>query len=338
MSLLILQLLRSPQILALSKYFCRSHISFHLPNHSAIDLLVHSLGHPTGKATHRRRMEMEKMVEAQDCGRRPGSPTDGATSRTIDQGKPTTDHAPSTSSSIPATINQTLEPKTQVKTDSFIASPGESRHRSSDNIGNDEASLEYRYSPLTEPGSIRLIRLIPDEDRNSPIWCELFEYPLQKQSEGTHLYEAISYVWGSEDNQQPVYIQSDGPKRRHLLVTANLHAALSHLRDRYFERRIWVDAICINQIDEKEKGLQVQSMAGIYAKAIRVIVWLGEARDNSDQALKDIISAAHQDTIAPINQRAGSTEPDQQPTEAILTLLRRPWFERIWVSKRYPII
>ncbi len=64
-------------------------------------------------------------------------------------------------------------------------------------------------------------------------------------------------------------------------------------------------------------------MAEIYSTASRVIVWLGEAQNDSDQALEDIRSAA--DAEFPVNR------PNKQ---AILTLLRQPWFERIWVREQ----
>ncbi|KAK3949482.1 hypothetical protein QBC32DRAFT_266659 [Pseudoneurospora amorphoporcata] len=54
-------------------------------------------------------------------------------------------------------------------------------------------------------------------------------------------------------------------------------------------------------------------MAKIYAKASRVIVWLGEEAAGSDQALEEIRIAAE-------DNKAG-----------ILALLQRPWFRRIWV-------
>ena len=46
-----------------------------------------------------------------------------------------------------------------------------------------------------------------------------------------------------------------------------------------------VDAICINQEDKIEKGMQVRYMSEIYSKASHVIVWLGEAENDSDRAL-----------------------------------------------------
>ncbi|KAI0186562.1 heterokaryon incompatibility protein-domain-containing protein [Xylaria flabelliformis] len=186
---------------------------------------------------------------------------------------------------------------------------------------------------------------MPHEDEKATTQCQIFEYPLQKVGEEAHLYEALSYVWGSEHDRRPICIQSDdigdnyptaqmkrgfdirsclstGNNSR-LLVTANLHTALSHLRGRLVERILWIDAICINQENKDEKGQQVQLMAKIYARAYRVIVWLGEAPDNNNQALEVIrVAAEEQSTSATIN------EVNEQ---AITTLLKRPWFQRIWV-------
>jgi len=172
------------------------------------------------------------------------------------------------------------------------------------------------YTSLPK-GSVRLMRLLPNSDKNSRIECQLMTFS-GLDSGSTHPYEAVSYVWGSEDNKKPVYIDGD-----ELYVTANLHVALSHLRHCFVEKILWVDAICINQHDNDEKGRQVQSMAKIYAKASRVIVWLGEAADNSDQALEAIrVAADEQRTIPSI---------DETNQQAILTLLEREWFKRIWV-------
>jgi hypothetical protein len=70
--------------------------------------------------------------------------------------------------------------------------------------------------------------------------------------------------------------------KRDLHITINLHAALLCLRDRLIDRNVWIDAICINQKDATEKGIQVRYMAEMCSKASRVILWLGEAADNSD--------------------------------------------------------
>jgi hypothetical protein len=176
----------------------------------------------------------------------------------------------------------------------------------------------YSYSPL-KPDTIRLLSLIPHEDENTPIQCRLFGYPLQESGERVHLYEALSYAWGCSDKPHSISIG-----RCHLSVTANLYTALLHLRDRFIERTIWVDAICINQNNLQEQGQQIQYMAEIYSKATRVIVWLGETAADSDEALEKIRVAADNESAKPLISESIKA--------STLALLQRPWFERIWVS------
>jgi hypothetical protein len=134
--------------------------------------------------------------------------------------------------------------------------------------------------------NIRLLRLLPNEDEAAPLHCELRNYSLRRLSPRTHLYEALSYVWGEPLKTWTIHV--DGVT---FPVTVNLYAALSRLRDHSFERIIWVDAVCIDQKNDKEKVQQIQIMPKIYSQANRVLVWLGEAADNSDQALEEIRAA-----------------------------------------------
>ncbi len=194
----------------------------------------------------------------------------------------------------------------------------DSYHFTESDTSMPESLYSCRHSPLPLGSHIRLLRLIPHEDEAAPIQCQLFNYSLHESIKKSHRYEALSYAWGGLDKPLSIYI--DNVK---MPVTVNLHAALSHLRDPFFERILWVDAICINQEDLEERSHQVQLMAKIYSKANRVIVWLGESEPGSDQALEDICLAANEE----IAERPDK-EIDQQP---ILNLLRRPWFERIWV-------
>jgi hypothetical protein len=50
-------------------------------------------------------------------------------------------------------------------------------------------------------------------------------------------------------------------------VTRNLSNALKELRSETEDRRLWVDAICINQTDIIEHGLQVRQMSLVFATA-----------------------------------------------------------------------
>ena len=178
----------------------------------------------------------------------------------------------------------------------------------------------YRYSsPPPGDGSIRLLRLMPNRDETAVIECELLDYTLES-GKGTHLYEALSYVWGNPDKTVPILIGGHCFK-----VTKNLHAALLRLRNHYFERIIWVDAVCINQADDQEKARQIQNMVEIYGQASRVIIWLGEGTDDSDQAFEDIRNAAEDEVV---------TLLEKTNQKSILKLLERQWFRRIWVREQ----
>ncbi|KAK3985816.1 ankyrin repeat-containing domain protein [Cladorrhinum sp. PSN332] len=208
----------------------------------------------------------------------------------------------------------------------------------------------YSYVRLPED-SIRLLHLFPHPDENSPIKCRLSTCTVLSSGRA-HNYEALSYVWGRsepEANLNPIIYLDDDQKVR---VGANLHSALKHLRDDFVERVVWVDAVCINQNDKIEKGQQVKEMAKVYAKASRVIVWLGEGEEDGEQALNELRVAglkrsaelesrlespplkdfekplADDDLDAVVEE---SRDAKVEASIAVQRLLHRPWFERIWV-------
>lgn len=59
-------------------------------------------------------------------------------------------------------------------------------------------------------------------------------------------------------------------------ITRNLDTALRRLRRQECTRRLWVDALCINQSDDKERAHQVSMMDQIYACANQAVIYLGE--------------------------------------------------------------
>ena len=147
------------------------------------------------------------------------------------------------------------------------------------------------YSPLpTDTFTIRLLQLLPSADPSSDIHCNLVTYPISTERTTAHLYECLSYVWGSPANPERIFVSAGHVERLvEFQVTRNLYVALKQLRDAHFPRYIWVDAICINQLDDEEKAQQVAAMARIYGLAQRVVAWLGEEGEHSAwafQALK----------------------------------------------------
>ncbi|KLU91808.1 hypothetical protein MAPG_10756 [Magnaporthiopsis poae ATCC 64411] len=184
------------------------------------------------------------------------------------------------------------------------------------------------YGERLPEGSVRLLQLLPHQDHNSRIECRLITCSILGSGR-THPYEALSYVWGSSEDKRSIYI--DGVEQP---VPKHLHHALSRLRDCFVERVLWIDAICINQNDEEEKGQQLQLMAKIYAKASRVIVWLvdppKDAPDKTDPAADDQVDNGDQ-ALEAIRAAAKERRVDSTMDQRIIrTLLERKWFQRIW--------
>jgi len=128
----------------------------------------------------------------------------------------------------------------------------------------------FHYDPLDQPKhEIRVVRLHPRRWLTDPdIICDLITLDLRTAPE----YEALSYEWGcppSASNQYTIQINS-----RLMVIARNLWLALYELRDRRKRRTLWIDALCINQLDVLERSCQVSRMGDIYSQAITVVAWI----------------------------------------------------------------
>ena len=163
------------------------------------------------------------------------------------------------------------------------------------------------YKPL-RPGQIRILHLQAGKF-GSPLLCEL------KTSElTTSKYECLSYVWGNPIMDREVRVNNE-----RTWVTQNLYHALASLRYEKETRVLWVDAICINQVDNAEREAQVPQMRNIYGSANRVVVWLGTTPFGSKRAF----------------EIAGKDNPPHYyhygTVRLVSQLLSSPWWVRVWV-------
>jgi hypothetical protein len=173
-------------------------------------------------------------------------------------------------------------------------------------------------------------------------------------------YEALSYVWGSPETTCSLYCKNS----TNLLITPNLRSALLALRLPDAPRVLWVDAICIDQNNTAEQSSQVSLMRRIYIGAKRTVVYLGDKADDSEFAAlflsllvekvdggvlaelakdinkKDKIMDLFQDAA----RQLGSTWeelfkplPPKKTLRAIVNLLARPWFQRVWVIQEFAV-
>ncbi|KAG7285028.1 hypothetical protein NEMBOFW57_009646 [Staphylotrichum longicolle] len=143
----------------------------------------------------------------------------------------------------------------------------QARNLIADNSGG-SIDQAYCYQPLQYPDSLRILELLPGRDKD-PLTCRVLE--IRKSDDVS--FEALSYTWG-----EPVFsriireVDSDSVLR----ITENLFDALQALRLPNARRRLWIDAVCINQKDTPEKNRQVAHMDDVYRKAELVVVWLGK--------------------------------------------------------------
>ncbi|KAI0443443.1 heterokaryon incompatibility protein-domain-containing protein [Xylaria telfairii] len=129
----------------------------------------------------------------------------------------------------------------------------------------------YSYS-LAQPANrdkIRILCLKPG-DWDDPIECQLEWRYLSDD------YWTLSYVWGDYKDHKSIRVNSQSD----FWMTENAFTALRRLR--WLDKKekmdgiiIWIDAICINQADIRERNAQVAMMGDIYKKAKSVIIWLG---------------------------------------------------------------
>ena len=148
-------------------------------------------------------------------------------------------------------------------------------------------------------------------------------------------YEALSYTWGEPNPKQPIHC--DG---RQLDVAPNLYGALHRLRRTNEDRLLWVDALCINQEDVEERNSQVRQMIEIYRKAKKVLVWLGDARDDSEWAM-DIVpqldKLESRKNLLEISHGEECLRKLMRYYFALLALYSRPWFLRTWIRQEVAV-
>ncbi|KAF5001513.1 hypothetical protein FGRMN_984 [Fusarium graminum] len=192
---------------------------------------------------------------------------------------------------------------------------------------------------------IRLLRVIRADSLLSDVFCSLFESTTDSE-EGTP-YKALSYTWGD--------VEWENDTRHHLPrvfvdnvevdATDNLRLALLNIRNSKCDEVLWIDAICINQKDNREKGHQVKQMGHIYQNAEDVLIWLGP----SNEAIRDLF-----ELITMLDQRARDISTPVRHGEwirhchdllvhqyekaktpqnigALKQLMSRRWFRRIWI-------
>lgn len=202
-------------------------------------------------------------------------------------------------------------------------------------------SIGALHQPITRDKEIRLLVLEPGAPSDE-LRCHLVNAELSWRTK----YEALSYTWGD-----PTITRQLTCSGRTIDVTVSLHDALSDLRHPRRKRLLWVDAVCINQTDNDEKAKQIRLMGEIYSQARRVLIYLGRAESSVDGAMESIRQldwkfmpihvrrySSRLAAFGPVGVQLIDCLPKMNPItedkiswDPIISLLRRPWFQRTWV-------
>ncbi|KAK4443402.1 heterokaryon incompatibility protein-domain-containing protein [Podospora aff. communis PSN243] len=143
--------------------------------------------------------------------------------------------------------------------------------------GLDRTKFHPVYQPFSDPRrEIRLLILDPAPTLEAPLIGSLVHAPLAEQSDPSAPsdFDCLSYAWGTIGQAGSIFLSGNA-----FALYESADAALRRLRRPDEARKLWIDAICINQEDSSEKSIQVPLMRQIYQQARQVCVYLGEAKD-----------------------------------------------------------
>lgn len=150
----------------------------------------------------------------------------------------------------------------------------------------------------------------------------------------------MSYVWGDPNASFKIYCNGS-----QIHVPRNTEIVLRGLRYTDKSRTVWIDAICINQLDRMEREQQVAMMGDVYTLAFRTVIWLGENDIDFADTLNSIRGVLdHMRTETDdfhnlkdmVSNETGFLQADDSKnlraySDALIPLYSRPWFQRLWV-------
>ncbi|KAI0159013.1 heterokaryon incompatibility protein-domain-containing protein [Pestalotiopsis sp. NC0098] len=176
------------------------------------------------------------------------------------------------------------------------------------------ASGSFESPPLDqEKSQFRLLQILPQP-------CSTWHYSLSTFNIAEcPPYVTLSYVWGDDEPSHSIILNGQP-----FLIRNNLSDALPRLARlgrsksstfRREEKHFWIDAICIDQEDIRERGHQVERMAEIYTKSALTFAWLG-------QPIEDITS----DTVPPLAAASMGGHLFYLFKFAVY-----PYFQRMWI-------
>lgn len=228
----------------------------------------------------------------------------------------------------------------------------------------------FTHTPIEPQGYIRLVR-IGTEKRNGLICCEISDHRLQEGDEPA--YRALSYTWGTSSDRTDILLNGQlfgvSPTLHDFLVMyaeksrddislneEHFHEPMGKLvtptekeapdKELRLSEYFWIDQLCIDQGNDREKSHQVAMMAKIYRSAANVAVWLDLRYSSSAIVIEALEKNVFQDPDSNelkffedliCEWESSSTSNDALPLEfaAATALFEHPYWTRLWVIQEF---
>ena len=139
-------------------------------------------------------------------------------------------------------------------------------------------------------------------------------------------YDALSYMWGPKEPKHSIQVDNEP-----FLLRPNIYSFLLRLRLPDRPRRLWLDAVCIDQNNIEERGHQVSLMRDIYRLCRECLAWLGESEDRGGEVI-EILRRSPVDAqgMADLNNLIGQLY-HARLTDAFKKFLCHPYWSRVWM-------
>jgi hypothetical protein len=153
------------------------------------------------------------------------------------------------------------------------------------------------------------------------IHCQLRVVSLREKP----IYTALSYTWGPPNPEYCIMITG-----KLFMVRRNLWEFLHQARQHGGKQPhwLWIDAVCIDQLNTMEKNHQVSMMGDIYSQAAKVLVWLGPATSDISFVLDNV-----SDHGAGFRWKDDFLHP--QLVRGVKDLKNLEYWRRLWVLQEY---
>ncbi len=200
------------------------------------------------------------------------------------------------------------------------------------------------YDNIVDGGGSECIRLIRLQraGRARGINFEMKTFAVQHCPE----YYALSYAWSAVVADCAIWC---GDQR--LRISSDLLRGLNELEclRQFANKWLWVDQICIDQANMREKSHQVKLMSKIYSRAVSTVVWLGPSDGPHDQGFKlvrqlqTIKEERNGRSVPLMNERVpryernlvelGLPPLDDPAWEQLVSMVNTKWFSRLWIMQ-----